>query len=304
MSYHKIISMERGSTKGSRSPMWRCVTEDEQRVNVFAHSDPAKDNSRLFRDAGYLAFMQAMHDGQTITWYEYPIAVEMTKSGQWWEVVAVGPRPEEAAPDEHEKPEPIYYANAARGQAAALFRLFWQGDAAIWDTETTGLGPRDEIIQIGIVTGGDAYSQLIRPKNLHKVYHTEQIHGIKVEQLETAPTFDEVYEEICDLIAGKVWLIYNAPFDVGMLERECIRHKRDLIHNAGVVCAMDMFSKWHGEWNDARRSFTVKTLEYAAAFTSLTNWQKHDALGDAQATYELLKEMAEKPPVGPGHYPF
>ena len=34
---HEIIRMERGATKGSGSPMWKCQTVDGQRVNVFKH---------------------------------------------------------------------------------------------------------------------------------------------------------------------------------------------------------------------------------------------------------------------------
>src|SRR5258708_1701078 len=95
---HFIISIQAGLTKNSQSPMWRCVTSTGERVNVFQHSDPAKDNTRLLAEAGYLQFMTPLIDRQEITWHNHPIPVVMKQDGQWWSVVGVAPRTEDQQP--------------------------------------------------------------------------------------------------------------------------------------------------------------------------------------------------------------
>src|SRR6185295_19220270 len=94
---HHIISMKRGETKENKSPMWRCNTLEGDRVNVFQHTDPAKNNFALFDE--YEAEMLAMKLEEETTWKQHPIEVRMIQDGKWWEVVAVADRPKDALPD-------------------------------------------------------------------------------------------------------------------------------------------------------------------------------------------------------------
>lgn len=95
-----IVEVQRGITKNSGSPMWRCTTSDYEKVNVFKHTDPDKNSFELFREAGYeLPFIALETPGETDLWKQYPIEVEMRKVGPWWEVVKVTPRPIGAVPD-------------------------------------------------------------------------------------------------------------------------------------------------------------------------------------------------------------
>lgn len=93
---HEIVRMERGATKNSGSPMWRCQTKDGQKVNVFQHSDPAKDNTELFRTAGYFGYMESLRVGEAVEWSQSPIWVVMEKDGDWWAVTDVGTKPHDA----------------------------------------------------------------------------------------------------------------------------------------------------------------------------------------------------------------
>lgn len=94
-----IISAERGETKNSASPMWRCVTEGGERVNIFKHSDPAKDTFHLFAEADYGMQLEEIPMFATVD-FDPGICITMSKKGQWWEIVAVHPADNE--PVSHE----------------------------------------------------------------------------------------------------------------------------------------------------------------------------------------------------------
>lgn len=73
----RIVSMQAGLTKGSQSPMWRCVCHDGERVNVFRHTDPQKNNFALFEQAGYAYEMNLMQDGEEV-------ADREKREDGWW----------------------------------------------------------------------------------------------------------------------------------------------------------------------------------------------------------------------------
>ncbi len=87
-----ITSMERSATNNSRSPMWRCQTANGERVNIFKHDDPEKNNFALFEAAGYGELMLPMEDGDELYWHGSGLPVRMRRMGKWWEIVAVEPR--------------------------------------------------------------------------------------------------------------------------------------------------------------------------------------------------------------------
>ena len=68
-------------------------------------------------------------------------------------------------------------------------------DWAILDSETTGLGATDEIIQLAIIDllGTARFDSLIRPSQRDSVpAEATAIHGISMDMLGTAPTYGEV----------------------------------------------------------------------------------------------------------------
>lgn len=95
-----IVSLERDETRNSGSPMWRCVTSAGDRVNIFQHSDPDKNNFTLFEAAGWAQVLESMPVGGQRNWTQNPIEVVMRKPGKFWEIIAVTPKPEGAAPDD------------------------------------------------------------------------------------------------------------------------------------------------------------------------------------------------------------
>lgn len=93
------------------------------------------------------------------------------------------------------------------------------------DTETTGLSPlRDRIIEIGIlrVENGvlvDTYQTLINPQ-MYISPLIENLTGIKKEELEDAPIFEDVQRKIFDTLSDAVFVAHNVRFDYSFLKNE------------------------------------------------------------------------------------
>ena len=91
------------------------------------------------------------------------------------------------------------------------------------DFETaTGNGSSACAIGIGVFQDGllaDRYYRLIQPPE--NEYHgmNIRIHGIYPGMTENEPTFDQLWPDILKLIAGKLVLAHNAPFDVGVMRK-------------------------------------------------------------------------------------
>jgi DNA polymerase-3 subunit epsilon len=97
----------------------------------------------------------------------------------------------------------------------------------ILDTETTGLSPDQghRIIEIGCIemvnrrlTGRDFHRFLNPDRDIDA--GAEAVHGISRADLETAPRFHEIVDELLEFITGAELVIHNAPFDVAFIEHE------------------------------------------------------------------------------------
>jgi uncharacterized protein YprB with RNaseH-like and TPR domain len=156
---HFIVHMTAGRTKNSNSQMWRCITHDNERVNVFSHADPTRNTYLLFQEAGYVE-MEMMADNEQMGWKNHPIGVVLGKSadGKWWEVKHVAKRPDGATPDPIYIPDLAWYRMKAIVQAQALLQPNPRSQKAMFlDTETTGLGPDAEIIAIEFGAGDTGF---------------------------------------------------------------------------------------------------------------------------------------------------
>jgi DNA polymerase III subunit epsilon len=169
---------------------------------------------------------------------------------------------------------------------------------AIIDTETTGLGEHDQIIQIGaLLNTGETFQSYVKP-TVPVSPRAISIHGISEDYLRCAPPFDEIFLSLWRFlgIERREILIYNADFDLRMIKQslksskinidfpQSERKKCKLFPNGGrIYDVMAPFSEYCGDWN-----------EYYGNF----RWQKlpggdHTALGDCRATLDVLKEMSK-----------
>jgi len=179
---------------------------------------------------------------------------------------------------------------AARQDAINWAKDLIKRNPAEWiilDTETTGLNSNDEIIQIGIIDGaGNALidNQLIKPA-CEISNGAFAVNGISAEMVKDAPNFGDVIPQIVEAVKGKHLVIYNAAYDLRMLIQSDKSFQMNIDEVAcGIICAMNKYAQFVGEWNDYRGSF---------------RWQKlpsgdHSAIGDCRATLKLINLMADQ----------
>ncbi len=97
------------------------------------------------------------------------------------------------------------------------------------DIETTGAHARhDRIIEIGILRVEDnklvkTYQKLINPETYLNPF-ISQMTGITEQDLERAPTFEEVKEEILEILDDTIFVAHNVRFDYGFLRNEFKRY--------------------------------------------------------------------------------
>ncbi len=97
----------------------------------------------------------------------------------------------------------------------------------ILDTETTGLDPKlgHRIIEIAAVEMAD---RRLTGRTLQIYVDPEreidagasEVHGMTWEDLKGKPRFAAIAPEFLDFAQGATWIIHNAPFDIGFLDRE------------------------------------------------------------------------------------
>lgn len=180
--------------------------------------------------------------------------------------------------------------------------LLQSEDFVIIDTETTGFGDDDEIIQIAVIdhNGNELLNTLVKPT---KSITNTDYHGITDETVKDAPTFPEVYKQLEAVLRGKNVLAYNYAYDSRMVAQNCERHYREpILHaasglNAVVHCVMEQYARYYGDWNGRKGSYTWQKLRDALDRFGLSHCdfgdKEHDAATDAKATLAVLKKMAE-----------
>ncbi len=160
----------------------------------------------------------------------------------------------------------------------------------ILDTETTGLGWNDEIIELGILDmqGNVLYESMFNPNQTIPTEATE-IHGITDEMVKYCPKFNSEWEKILEIIKDKTLLIYNANFDTSMLYRTLEQHgillEDDFRFDS--FCIMNFYQNYRQE-----RRWTK--LSNACWEIGIKVEQNHRAVGDCRMVLELIKAIANK----------
>lgn len=163
----------------------------------------------------------------------------------------------------------------------------------VLDTETTGLGAADEIVQIAILDGRGAFvmNQLIKP-TIPIPPVASAVHGIRDRDVAEAPSFKEIYIRLSALLAGQVVIAYNMDFDWRMLEQTASRFRLPPMRIGKRDCAMKQYARFKGARHSNGRNYVWHKLGVAAAQERLPVAQAHDALNDARMTLALIRKMA------------
>ncbi len=163
----------------------------------------------------------------------------------------------------------------------------------VLDTETTGLGKQDEIVQIGIVdqNGKTAMDELIKP-TISIPPGASRVHGIYDRHVEEAANFGDIYTALSKLLAGQIVIAYNMDFDRRMLRQSGDKYGLPEIRMS-QHCAMRQYAQYRGQRRKGWRGYKWHRLENAVVQEGLQVVDAHNALGDARMTLALIQKMAE-----------
>jgi DNA polymerase-3 subunit epsilon len=165
----------------------------------------------------------------------------------------------------------------------------------VLDTETTGLSTKQghRVIEIGCVelvnrriTGSNYHTFLNPDRDIDE--GAERVHGISRADLETAPRFAEVVDELLAFIKDAELVIHNAEFDVGFLEHELklMKHARPKItHHSTVLDTLTVARKLHP---GQRNSLDALCKRYEV---DASNRDLHGALIDAELLAKVYLGM-------------
>lgn len=164
------------------------------------------------------------------------------------------------------------------------------------DTETTGLGDRDQIVSIAVVDtdGTVLLDTLIRP-TIRIPESATAIHGITDAMVADAPKFGEIMPQLARIAWERQMVIYNADYDTRMIAQSTPQSMGQLGYRRPPACAMLLYARYFGDWNDYHGSYRWQKLSAAAYQCGLTfNGSAHGALADADMTRQIVEYMARE----------
>jgi len=167
------------------------------------------------------------------------------------------------------------------------------------DTETTGAGENDRVIQLGFMVLDGKNVQVYNDLCSSDVpigYGAMEVHGITPDQIEGKPSCVETsafkaLEELNN--PENVIIIHNAPFDLGMLAKENFTSKMRLIDT--LRCAKHLFDEEEAHrLQFFRYRLELYKLEQAEADALGIVVKAHDAIGDVLVLKLFLTELRKK----------
>lgn len=163
------------------------------------------------------------------------------------------------------------------------------------DTETTGTGQIDRIIQVGIVNakGETLFESLVNPGMLIPS-ESSAVNGITNEMVLNAPVWTQIWPDVEAILRGRVIGIYNADFDLRLLRQTNKAYGLPMsIETNQAFCVMKLFAAFYGEWNARNNGFRSQKLEFAGKFLKIPIPNSHDAIDDARLTAALIWAIAD-----------
>lgn len=178
--------------------------------------------------------------------------------------------------------------------SAQLQARDWLMNCHILDTETTGLDSSAEIVEICIIDqqGAVVLNSLVKPQRPIPADAT-RIHGITNDMVDNAPSWADIHDDICRIVASKPLVIYNADYDLRLMAQTANQYGFQSVPTDVVHCAMLAYAEFYGDWNDHRGSYRWQKLTNAAEQQGVViEGQAHRALADVQMTLGVIMAMA------------
>lgn len=188
-----------------------------------------------------------------------------------------------------------------------------------FDTETTGLGDDDEIIQLSIAdaeTGTELLNEYFRPSDELMERGWEEaaaVTGIYPQDVEEKHkiTDPEVFSDIQHIFdMADIVICYHVAYDVKMMERAGFNMSTyqyqdpmysfaaywwsthpDEMHTSKSGKVMNPFMGWRMNGLGHHGAYISKNLTFAAGFFGTTDFGAHDSMNDVRATIDVWRGM-------------
>jgi DNA polymerase-3 subunit epsilon len=170
-------------------------------------------------------------------------------------------------------------------------RINLEKPLAIFDLETTGINiTSDRIVEIAIIKvhpdgTEERYCQRVNPQ-MPIPKNISEIHGIYEEDILNEPTFAEIAETVVTFIGESDLAGYNSnKFDIPVLAEELMR----------VGSTFDISKRKFVDVQNIFHKMEQRTLAAAYQFYCKKDIENaHNALYDAEATWDVLKAQVER----------
>lgn len=154
------------------------------------------------------------------------------------------------------------------------------------DVEATGLDEHDRIVQIGITNckGKVLMDQIVDP-GIPIPERVTLIHGISNEMVKGFPSWEDVWEDVFNLLRDAKIGVYNKTFDFGIINREGIRVGGQELNESSFFDLQYWYKKFFG------LKYTPKLVDAVKNCGVNLDLKAHDAINDAfmaKAIYDYI----------------
>jgi DNA polymerase-3 subunit epsilon len=161
------------------------------------------------------------------------------------------------------------------------------------DTETTGLKDRDQIVEICLLDhdGAIVLHSLVRP-TVKIPSDATRIHHITDAMVHAAPTWPEVWPQVEALLTTRRIAIYNADYDLRLMQQTHRAHGLVWSIPDNQFCIMKLYAQFRGDWNARTGGYRWYSLDDARWQCGLDLPNAHRAQADALLARAVLHYVA------------
>jgi DNA polymerase III epsilon subunit-like protein len=163
----------------------------------------------------------------------------------------------------------------------------------VLDTETTGLGDTDQVIEMAIVSlaGDVVYHRQFKP-TVDISDGAFEVHGISMDALSHASHWCDEEPHIKRLLDGRHLVIFNEQFDIRLIGQTSKAFGSDIawLSTLNVACAMQWSVRAFGSTN---RYGTISLSDAVYAANVPWDGRAHSAVTDSQMTRKLILAIAQ-----------
>ncbi len=163
---------------------------------------------------------------------------------------------------------------------------------AFVDIETTGTrSSYDRIIEIGILRVEDnqlvkSFQTLINPQS-YLPKEITMLTGITEQDIERAPTFRSVKDEVMELLRDCTFVAHNVRFDYAFLKNELLRE--NITYSSKHFCTVRLSRILFPHWQRHNLDAVIAECKIECA-------KRHRAFDDAKVLYEFYQQLLKNLP--------